>query len=125
MDDASPTIRLEPWTGPWPDDDPDANFKADIALHAATDPLRTIQNLSAGTGVPVGAIVRYVLARWASEASAGLLEIGPTMVGRLAAVCDRAETQDTDDARLAAYHQLRQMLSWLHLGLDDPPADPT
>jgi hypothetical protein len=72
----------------------------------------------------MGAIVRYVLARWASEASAGLLEIGPTMVGRLAAVCDRAETEDTDDARLAAYHQLRQMLSWLHLGLDDPPGDP-
>jgi hypothetical protein len=121
MDDSSdaPTIALERWTGPWPDDDPDANLKADIALHSAVDPLATVRRLSEGTGVPVGAIVRYVLARWASEGSAGLLEIGPTMTGRLAAVCDRAEAEGTDGARLAAYHQLRQMLSWLRLGLDD------
>ena len=122
MENDSPTVRLERWTGPWPDDDPDANFKADVALHASADPLATIRILSSGTGVPVGAIVRYVLARWASEASAGLLEIGPTMVRRLAGVCEAAEDAGTDDARLAAYHQLRQMLSWLRLGLDDPPA---
>jgi hypothetical protein len=121
MDEVTETIRLERWTGPWPDDDPDANFKADVALHAALDPLQAIRPLSAGTGVPVGAIVRYVLARWASEGSAGLLELGPTMVRRLADVCDRAEAEDTDDARLAAYDQLRQMLSWLRLGLDEPP----
>ncbi len=123
MDDGDDplVVRLERWTGPWPADDPDANFKADIALHSAVDPLATIRALSAGTGVPVGAIVRYVLARWASEASAGLLEIGPTMSGRLAAVCDRAEAEGTDAARLAAYHQLRQMLDWLRLGLEDPP----
>jgi hypothetical protein len=122
MENESPTIRLERWTGPWSEDDPDANFKTDVALHASADPLVAIRMLSAGTGVPVGAIVHYVLARWASEASAGLLEIGPTMVRRLAGVCEAAEAAGTDDARLAAYHQLRQMLSWLRLGLDDPPA---
>lgn len=116
------TVRLERWTGPWPDDDRDANFKADIALHADVDPLSTIRNLSLGTGVPVGAIVRYVLARWASEGSAGLLEIGPTMVNRLLAVCDEAEAAGTDQARLAAYDRLRQMLSWLAAG---DPADGT
>jgi hypothetical protein len=121
MDEGIETIRLERWTGPWPEDDPDANFKADIALHAAIDPLATIRQLSAGTGVPVGALVHYVLARWASEPSAGLLELGPTMARRLAQVCDRAEAEDTADARLAAYDQLRQMLSWLRLGLDEPP----
>ncbi|HEY3239187.1 MAG TPA: DUF6027 family protein [Acidimicrobiia bacterium] len=121
MGEAGETIHLKPWTGPWPDDDPDANFKADIALHAVVDPLATIRRLSEGTGVPVGALVHYVLARWASEASAGLLEIGPTMLRRLAAVCDRAEAGGTDEARLAAYDQLRQMLSWLRLGLDEPP----
>jgi hypothetical protein len=121
MDEVPETISLERWTGPWPDDDPDANFKAEIALYASVDPLATIRGLSAGTGVPVGAIVRYVLARWASEGSAGLLELGPTMARRLGEVCDRAEAEGTDDARLAAYDQLRQMLSWLCLGLDEPP----
>ena len=124
MDVDDETIRLERWNGPWPDDDPDANFKADVALHAMVDPLATIRQLSAGTGVPVGALVHYVLARWASEPSAGLLELGPTMGRRLAEVCDRAEAGGTDEARLAAYDQLRQMLSWLRLGLDEPPGDP-
>lgn len=124
MTDKAPTVELVRWTGPWPDDDPDANFKADVALHAALDPLRTIEILAEGTGVPVGAIVHYVLARWASEASAGLLELGPTMVRRLAGVCEGAEAQATDAARLAAYHQLRQMLAWLKLGLGDEPDNP-
>jgi hypothetical protein len=123
MDDGAETIRLERWTGPWPEDDPDANFKADVALHAAIDPLGTIRQLSEGTGVPVGALVHYVLARWASEPSAGLLELGPTMARRLAEVCERAEAEGTATARLAAYDQLRQMLSWLRLGLDEPPGE--
>jgi len=32
-------------------------------------------------------------------------------------VCATAEQEDTDAARLAAYHQLRQMLEWLKLPL--------
>ncbi len=112
-----PVVTLERWTGPWPDDDPDANFKADIALYANVDPLATIENLAAHIGVPVGAVVRYVLARWASAGSGGLLELGPTMVHRLAKVCDEAETAGTDAARLGAYDQLRQMIEWLRLPL--------
>lgn len=118
-----PTVTLARWAGPWPDDDPDANFKADVALYAATDPLATIARLSESTGVPVGALCRYVLARWASEGSAGLLEIGPTMVNRLHAVCVEAEAAGTDAARLAAYDQLRQMLAWLRIPLDDAGPD--
>jgi uncharacterized protein DUF6027 len=113
-------VRLEGWTGPWADDDPDANFKADVALYARVDPLTTIRGLSANTGVPVGAICRYVLAKWATGGSGGLLELGPTMVHRLHAVCETAERAATDAARLAAYAQLRGMLSWLALPLDDP-----
>ena len=117
---ASTNIRLEPWTGPWPDDDPDANFKADVALYSLTDPLPTIEGLSANLGVPVGAVVRYVLAKWATGGSGGLLELGPTMVNRLAAVCAAAEAEGTDAARLAAYDQLRQMVEWLRLPLERP-----
>lgn len=115
-----PVVHLEAWIGPWPDDDKDANLKADVALYAKVDPLRTVRGLSESTNIPEGAIVRWVLARWASEGASGLLELGPTMTRRLQGVCLDAEAADTDDARLAAYHQLRQMISWLHHPLDHP-----
>jgi transcriptional regulator with XRE-family HTH domain len=115
-----PVVHLEAWTGPWHDDDKDANLKADVALYAKVDPLRTVRGLSASTDIPTGAIVRWVLARWASEGSSGLLELGPTMTRRLQAVCTDAEDADTDEARLLAYHQLRQMISWLNHPLDHP-----
>ena len=116
----SETITLEGWRGPWPDDDKDANLKGDIALYAHVDPLRTVRGLSASIDVPIGAIVHYVLARWASEGASGLLELGPTMSRRLNGVCANAEADGSDTARLAAYEQLRQMISWLNHPLDHP-----
>lgn len=114
-----PTVRLEPWTGPWADDDPDANLKREIALYAGVDPLQTVERLAAAVGVPTGALVRYVLARWASAGSAGLLELGPEMVDRLWSVVEAAEYRGDDVARLEAYDQLRQMLSWLRVPLTE------
>ena len=70
--------------------------------------------------VPVGAIVHYVLARWASEGASGLLELGPTMSRRLLKVCTDADTDGSDAARLAAYGQLCQMISWLNYPLEHP-----
>jgi len=61
-----------------------------------------------------------VLAKWASEGASGLLELGPTMTRRLYAVCTDAEAAASDEARLAAYQQLRQMLSWLNHPLEHP-----
>jgi hypothetical protein len=116
---ADPIVRLERWNGPWAPDDPDANFKADVALYSLLDPLSTITNLSGALDVPVGALCRYVLAKWATGGSGGLLELGPTMVERLWEVCATAEEAGTEAARLEAYDQLRQMLSWLRLPLVD------
>ncbi len=116
----SDTITLEGWRGPWPDDDKDANLKADIALYAHVDPLRTVRGLSASINVPIGAIVHYVLARWASEGASGLLELGPTMSRRLQSVCVDAEADASPEARLAAFEQLRQMISWLNYPLEHP-----
>lgn len=118
------TVRLESWTGPWPDDDPDANFKSDIAAHALLEPLTTIENLSARIDVPVGAIVHYVLARWATEGSGGLLELGPRMVRRLREPILEAEEADSDEARLAAYDVIRRMVEWLNVPLDHPEVYP-
>jgi hypothetical protein len=115
--DEPETITLDIWTGPWADDDPDANYKAEIALYAGQDPLATLRPLSEAIGVPVGAIARYVLARYATSGSGGLLELGPSMVHRLWEPLARAEQEGTDSARLAAFDQIRQMLSWLRLPL--------
>ena len=115
-----PTVRLERYEGPWADDDPDANFKSDVALYSKLDPLATIEGLSTNLDIPVGAVCRYVLAKWATGGSGGLLELGPTMTRRLAQICDDAERAGTDEARLDAYHQLRGILTWLRLPLDEP-----
>jgi hypothetical protein len=82
--------------------------------------MRTVENLAAAIDMPEGAIVWYVLAKWASAGSGGLLELGPSMVHRLWGPIEAAEAEGTDQARLAAYEQMRQMLSWLRLPLTDP-----
>ena len=119
MDDDR-TITLEPWLGPWAPDDPDANFKADVALYAHVDPLETVRNLGRALDVPVGALCHYVLAKWATQGSGGLLELGPTMTRRLGRICDDAERAGTDEARLDAFRQLSGLLSWLRFPLDHP-----
>jgi hypothetical protein len=111
------TVELVGWDGPWDPDDPDANFKADVALYSHVDPMTTIDNLAAAMGMPEGAVVHYILAKWASAGSGGLLELGPTMVQRLWVAAEEAEKSGTDASRLEAYEQLRQMISWLRLPL--------
>ncbi len=111
------TIEIIGWEGPWEEDDPDANFKSDVALYSHIDPMRTIGGLAGAMGIPEGAIVHYVLAKWASAGGGGLLELGPSMIHRLWGVFEEAESSGTDAARLVAYEQLRQMISWLRLPL--------
>ena len=67
--------------------------------------------------IPKGALVHYVLAKWASQGSGGLLELGPSMVHRLWAAIEAAEDVNTNEARIEAYEQLRQMISWLRIPL--------
>jgi Family of unknown function (DUF6027) len=117
------TVDVGGWDGPWDVDDPDANFKADVALYSHVDPMATIGRLAAAMQIPEGAVVHYVLAKWASAGSGGLLELGPSMVHRLWSVVEHAEQTGTDAARLEAYDQLRQMLAWVRLPLvDEGPA---
>ncbi len=114
------TIELVSWDGPWADDDPDANFKAEVAAYSKADPLATLDNVSRNLGIPVGALARYVLARWASGGAEGLLELGPSTVDRMRAAVEEAESVGTDRARLGAYDVLKGMVGWLAVGLDEP-----
>ncbi|MFE4589276.1 DUF6027 family protein [Streptomyces laurentii] len=122
--DGDEVVRLRRWKGDWAADDPHANFKSDVVGYGLLDPLETLRGMSRNLDIPLGAIARYVLARWATGGSGGLLEIGPVMVHRLWAPVEEAEREGTDEERLRAYHQLRQMLSWLKLPLDDPTVYP-
>ncbi|MEY2468895.1 MAG: hypothetical protein QOF21_1593 [Actinomycetota bacterium] len=112
-------IQVTPWNGQWADDDRDANFKSDVVLYAQADPLATLDALGAALDIPVGGLVHYVLARWASAGSAALLEVGPSMINRMWEQIENAELAATDEAKLAAYDALKQMLSWLRLPLAD------
>lgn len=116
MTDA-PTIVLERWDGPWDDDDPDAAFKADVALYSRLDPLATMTVLAGSLGVPVGALARSVLARWAADGSAALLEIGPSAVARLVAAVDVAQSAASPEEELAAWRKLGGQVRWLAAGL--------
>jgi hypothetical protein len=120
-DDGMPIIALEQWNDArWQADDPHANFKTEVQSYCLLDPLVTIRGMSRNLGIPIGVIARYVLAKWATGGSGGLLELGPVMVYRLWEPIERAENSDSDEQRLAAYHQLRQMIQWLKIPLDDP-----
>lgn len=112
------TVDLVAWDGPWSADDRDGNFKAEVASYSKLDPMQTITALGRAIDVPAGAIARSVLARWASEGSAALLELGPSMVHRLQDVVRAAEDEGTDVARLEAYEKLRGMIGWLHASLE-------
>ena len=113
------TVRLEIYTGPWSAAEPDANLKREVAEYTRTDPLPTLENLSAATGIPVGALVRYVLVKWTAEGSEALLALGPRTVERMWAHIEAAEATGTDDARLEAYGALSQMISWLRAPLQE------
>jgi Family of unknown function (DUF6027) len=117
----SQPLVLDRWTGPVADDDPHANFKREVAAGAVVDPLPTLVNLADYVGLPVGAVVRHALVKWVSAGSDALLEIGPSWVRRLTEPVERAETAGTDEARLAAYEELRGLLGWLAAGLDQGP----
>ncbi|MEZ4866978.1 MAG: DUF6027 family protein [Caldilineaceae bacterium] len=111
-------MNLQPYTDTWPADDPHANFKAEVALYTVADPLPTLENLSKATGIPVPALVRYVLVKYAASGADALLAMTPIAVQQMAEHVAKAEATATDTARLEAYQALRQMIAWLQLGAE-------
>ena len=113
-------ILLEPYEATWPPDDPDAGFRSLVAEYSRIDPLPTLTRLGRDKGIPVGALARFVLARYCTSGSDALLEMGPRVVRQMDEVVRRAETAGTDAARLEAYRALAAIVSWLQVPLTDP-----
>ena len=111
-------VLLEPYEGPWAEDDRNANFKQQVAIYSKEDPMTTLDRMSRSQDVPVGALARYVLAKWAASGSDGLLEIGPRVVRQMQDAVEEAEARGTPEARLEAYQKLRQIVSWLAVPLE-------
>lgn len=113
-------IVLEPYQAMWPANDPDAGFRSKVAEYSRLDPLPTLENLSRSTGIPVGALARFVLARYCTSGSDALLEMGPRVVRQMDEIIQQAEAVNTDAARLDAYRALKAIMAWLIVPLDDP-----
>ena len=106
-------MDLYPYREAWDEHDPHANFKAEVALYSQMDPLPTIENLSRATGIPVPCLIRYVLVKYAASGSDVLLAMTPIVLRQMQERIDKAESDDTDAARLEAYQALRQIITWL------------
>ncbi len=119
-----PVVRLERFDGDWSADDPFAGLKTDVALYSHAEPMETLRGLSEASGIPVGGLVRYVLARWASGGSEAVLELGVSGIDHLVRIVTDAESAGTDAARLEAYAAIMAVVSWLRAGLDEGSADP-
>ena len=111
-------IALGIYKGPWRKDDKDANFKQEVAQYCRIDPMSTLDRLSQSLNIPVGALVRYILVKWASAGSAALLDMGPLIVRQMGDVVRRTELVGSDKSRLEAYNRLAQIISWLQVPLD-------
>jgi hypothetical protein len=100
--------------------DRDAKFKQEVAAYTLGNPMHTIETMSRNLGIPIGAIVKYVPVKWASSGSTSILEIGPRGVEQMAQMVADAEAAGTDEARLAAYRKLSEVISRLNVPLADP-----
>jgi hypothetical protein len=109
-------VHFEPYRDEWAPDDPHANFKAEVACYTAADPIPTLENLSKGTGIPVGSLIRYVLVKWAASGSEALMSMDPIVFRQMREHVERAEKEGSDAARLRAYDALKQMIAWLGAG---------
>jgi hypothetical protein len=109
-------MELYPYRDTWDEDDPHANFKAEVALHSVMDPLPTLENLSKSTGIPVPCLIRYVLVKYAISGADALLAMTPMVLRQMEQRVQRAEAAGTVEARLEAYEALRQIIAWLIIG---------
>ncbi len=95
-----------------------SNFIAEVDNYSKVDPMPTLRNLSASTGVPVEKLVRYVLVKWAASGSEALLAMTPIVFQQMRDHVAGAEREGTEEAKLRAYEALRKIVSWLNAGVE-------
>lgn len=118
-------MQLYPFTDSWEEDDPHANFKADVAQYTILDPMPTIEGLSQNTGIPAACLIRYILVKYASSNADALLAMGPLVIHQMEQLIADAEVEDSDQARLKAYEAFRQIVSWLRAGMGEENKRPS
>jgi hypothetical protein len=116
--DDTQDLELTRYDDEWGPDDPYADLKADVTAYGHADPLVTLRGLSDASGIPVGALARYVLARWASGGNEAKLELGTSGVDHLARAVEDAEAAGSDEAKLDAYERMRELVRWLRADPD-------
>jgi hypothetical protein len=117
-------LQLQPYEGRWPPEDPDAGFRQMVAEYSRLDPIPTLEVLGRHKQIPVGALARFILAKYCTSGSDALLEMGPRVVRQMGDLVRHAETEGSDDARLKAYAALKAIIAWLEVPLgeqSDPP----
>jgi len=114
-------MQIYPNTETWDEHQHDlhANLKADVAHYTIADPLPTIEGLSQATGVPVSCLIRYVLVKYAASNADALLTMGPLVLNQMEQQIITAEAEGSDKARLEAYEALKQIVSWLRVGMGE------
>jgi hypothetical protein len=95
--------------------DPHANFRHEVDTYAAADPMPTIANLSNLTGIPEDRLIRYILVKYAASNSDALLSLDPIVFRQMKDLIQKAESENTDQARLESYNALKQIIRWLGL----------
>ena len=78
--------------------------------------MSTLEVLSQDTGIPLPCLIRYVLVKYAASGADALLAMGPIVLRQMEGHIEKAEAAGTDEARLAAYEALKQMVRWLRVG---------
>ena len=111
-------MELQQYRDTWDPADRHANFKAEVALYTVHDPLPTLENLSQDTGIPVPALIRYVLVKYAASGADALLAMTPIVLRQMEQHVATAEAEGTDAARLKAYEALKQIVAWLRRGAE-------
>ena len=112
-----PTLRLQSFTGPMDDVDPNASFKREVTYYSDVDPIPTLESMSKQMQIPVGAIARYILVKWATSGNEGIMEIGPRVIRQMADIVEEAERHASGEARLRAYDKLSHIISLLNSSL--------
>ncbi len=113
------TVELQVFDWEYDESDPDSGFKKEVADYTLLDPMPTVEVMSR-IGIPIGVIVRYVLARWVGSGTPASLEIGPRPIQQMADILAKVEPDDDDDGRLEAYKGVSQIVAWLNVPLYDP-----